>query len=134
MRANQTDSIFVRGGSTETTGRKNVAGALCYTAGLLTGILFLVLPAHRRNTAIRYHAFQAILFHVVWLASLLGEMTVAIFLPFSCSPLWIGLNLFLWGGGFSLWLALIWRTYHGRKPMLPVIGALADWAASQEEE
>ena len=35
----------------------NVASALCYVLGLITGILFLVLPPYNRNRSIRFHAF-----------------------------------------------------------------------------
>jgi uncharacterized membrane protein len=112
----------------------NVAGALCYVAGLLTGIIFLALPAYNRKTSVRFHALQSILFHVAWLALLLGEMILGIFLLFSLSLLFSALSLLVWGGGFGLWLYLIWKTYTGQKIMLPVIGALAEKQALGNED
>jgi len=38
----------------------NLAAALCYVLGLLTGILFLVLEPYNKNKLIRFHAFQSI--------------------------------------------------------------------------
>ena len=42
----------------------NMAAALCYLLGVLTGILFLVLAPYNQNRAIRFHAFQSIFFWV----------------------------------------------------------------------
>src|ERR1041385_3385183 len=42
----------------------NVAAALCYLLGLITGILFLVLEPYNKNKTIRFHAFQSIFFNV----------------------------------------------------------------------
>jgi hypothetical protein len=38
----------------------NVASALCYVLGLITGILFLVLSPYNQNKTVRFHAFQSI--------------------------------------------------------------------------
>src|ERR1700704_3330868 len=38
----------------------NVAGALCYALGLITGILFLVLAPYNKNPYVKFHAFQSI--------------------------------------------------------------------------
>src|SRR3954449_12938985 len=43
---------------------ENVAATLCYVLGLITGILFLVLPPYNRNPTIRFHAFQSIFLHL----------------------------------------------------------------------
>src|SRR4051795_2425149 len=42
----------------------NVAGALCYSLGFVTGILFLVLAPYNQNKTIRFHAFQSIFLNV----------------------------------------------------------------------
>src|ERR1700737_290496 len=44
----------------------NVAGALCYLFGLITGILFLVLAPYNKNGNKRFHAFQSIFLNVGW--------------------------------------------------------------------
>ena len=40
----------------------NVAGALCYLVGFITGVLFLVLEPYSKRPFVRFHAFQSILF------------------------------------------------------------------------
>src|SRR5260370_1287162 len=47
---------------------ENMACALCYLLGLLTGILFLVLEPYNKNRLIRFHAFQSIFLNVAWIA------------------------------------------------------------------
>src|SRR5579862_5337508 len=54
---------------------ENLACALCYVLGLLTGVLFLVLEPYNRNRLIRFHAFQSIF---LWLASLVCWIAVLI--------------------------------------------------------
>src|ERR1700731_1582662 len=44
----------------------NMAGALCYLFGFITGILFLVLAPYNQNRNIRFHAFQSIFLNVAW--------------------------------------------------------------------
>src|SRR5262245_39838113 len=39
----------------------NIAGALCYLVGPVTGILFLVLEPYNRKPTIRFHAWQSTL-------------------------------------------------------------------------
>ena len=43
---------------------ENVASALCYVFGLVSGIIFLVLAPYNQNKTIRFHAFQSIFMHV----------------------------------------------------------------------
>src|SRR5271165_2505039 len=44
----------------------NMAGALCYLFGFITGILFLVLAPYNQNREIRFHAFQSIFLNIAW--------------------------------------------------------------------
>src|ERR1700722_15082786 len=46
----------------------NMAGALCYLFGFITGILFLVLAPYNQNRNIRFHAFQSIFLNIAWIA------------------------------------------------------------------
>src|SRR5579864_2611988 len=50
----------------------NVAAALCYLAGLVTGIIFLVLAPYNQNSTIRFHAFQSIFASVAWFVLSIG--------------------------------------------------------------
>ena len=58
---------------------ENVAGALCYLFGLITGIIFLVIAPYNQNKFVRFHAFQSIFAHlaviVFWIAySIVGSI------------------------------------------------------------
>ena len=46
----------------------NTAGALAYLAGIVTGILFLVIDPYKSDRFVRFHAFQSIFFNVAWIA------------------------------------------------------------------
>ncbi len=41
---------------------ENVASALCYALGWITGIVFLVLAPYNQNRTVRFHAWQSIFF------------------------------------------------------------------------
>ena len=108
----------------------NVAGALCYLVGLITGVLFLALAPYNQSKFVRFHAFQSIFFNVAWIALWILEMIFSIvlhaILPFGIGLLFSLLGLVIWLGGFLIWLFLMYKAYSNEKFMLPVIGALAD--------
>jgi len=107
----------------------NVAATLCYALGLITGIIFLVLEPYSKNRNIRFHAFQSIFLHVLFIAiyivfGIVLHILVAMmgffgFLGFIFYPIF-GL------GGLCLWLYLLISTYQGKKIVLPIIGPLAE--------
>jgi uncharacterized membrane protein len=104
----------------------NVASALCYVLGLLTGILFLVLAPYNQNKTIRFHAFQSIFLNVAWFVIWFG---LGILLRGPLVLLWFVLGPVLGIGFFVLWLVLIIKTYQGAKMVLPVIGPIAEQQA-----
>src|SRR5690606_13668451 len=59
----------------------NVAGALCYVLGLITGIVFLVLAPYNQRKFVRFHAFQSIFFHVAFIVVMIAEMVIGAILP-----------------------------------------------------
>ena len=97
----------------------NVAGALCYLLGFITGIIFLVIDPYKSNRAVRFHAFQSIFLSVGWI---ILTTVIGIVLPlagyFIITPL---LTLAV----VAVWLFLMWKTYHNQKVVLPVVGELA---------
>jgi uncharacterized membrane protein len=101
---------------------ENVASALCYVLGLITGIIFLVLAPYNQNRTVRFHAFQSIFLHAsvivcyFVLGFLLGILRVVGM--FVIWPL-IGIGFFI------LWIYMIVSAYNGRMVELPVIGPLA---------
>jgi uncharacterized membrane protein len=112
---------------------ENVAGALCYLVGVLTGVLFLVIEPYSRNPAVRFHAFQSIF---AWIAAMIIGMVLSTVgyvigaLPFIG---WL-LNILLWLafslGVVVLWLLLMFKAYNKERFVLPVIGP---WAEKQAQ-
>jgi uncharacterized membrane protein len=99
---------------------ENVAGALCYVLGLITGILFLLLAPYNQNKTIRFHAFQSIFLNCAWIVLWIA---LSVILPFGVEAVFLPvLSL----AALILWIYLIWKTYEGKtKVVLPVIGEFA---------
>lgn len=97
----------------------NVAGALCYLFGLITGIIFLVLAPYNQNKLVRFHAFQSIFLNIAWIVLwvVLGLLTHGLII--FASPL-IAL------AGLVIWLYMMYTAFNDRKIKLPVIGDLAE--------
>jgi len=104
---------------------ENVASALCYVFGLVSGIIFLVLAPYNQSKTVRFHAFQSIFMHV-------GIIIVFIALGI-VSAMLHGLGIFGLGllypllslGSFLLWLYMMWSAYNNKMVVLPVVGELA---------
>jgi uncharacterized membrane protein len=107
----------------------NMAGALCYLVGFITGILFLVLTPYNQNREIRFHAFQSIFLNIAWIALWIVITIILIplrYIPFLGLFLSLILEAVLGLGGFILWLYMMFKTYNGEKIVLPVVGPLAE--------
>ena len=102
---------------------QNLAGALCYVLGLITGILFLVLAPYNQNKFVRFHAFQSIFFHAAWIVLWIAETMMAFVLPWYLMSL-IGMLLAL--GGLAIWLILMFKAYNNEMFKLPIVGDLAE--------
>ncbi len=107
----------------------NMAAALAYVLGAITGILFLVREPYKSNRFVRFHAMQSLLFSIacvilaivwsiVWgiLASVAGFWVLTIDLP---------LRLLIGLGIFCFWLFLMYQAYSQREYKIPYIGAIA---------
>lgn len=96
---------------------ENVAGALCYALGWITGVVFLMTEPS--NTFVRFHAWQSTIVFVglsiscVLLQSIpiLG-MLIAVFLVIPLSAI--------------LWLILMFKAYQGERFKLPLAGDMAE--------
>lgn len=94
----------------------NLAGLLCYLAGVITGVIFLIIE--KENRFVRFHAIQSIMvFVVIFVLSLV----------LSAIPLigWL-LSLLLSPVSLVLWIFLMWKAYQNEWFKLPVIGDLAE--------
>ena len=107
----------------------NLAAALCYLLGIVTGILFLVLEPYNKNRTIRFHAFQSIFFWVACVVlSIVLSIIFAIFVripvlgPLIALAMWPLFSLAL----LAVWLFLMYKAYNNEKFVLPIIGPLAE--------
>lgn len=105
----------------------NMAGALCYLFGLITGIIFLILSPYNRNRLVRFHAFQSIF---ATLALIVIEIVLGIFtavlwsvhLGVLVTVFWLVFRLAVFLG----WLYMMYMTYTNKKVVLPLVGPLAE--------
>lgn len=108
---------------------ENAAGALCYLAGLITGIIFLVIAPYNQSRTVRFHAFQSIFFNIAWIALWIVEMIISGVLAAIPVIGWIAgilLAMAIALGGLIVWLLLMWKAYNGDRLVLPVIGPMAE--------
>lgn len=104
------------GTKTSTGINENVAGLLCYLAGWITGLIFLLIE--KENLFVRFHAMQSII--------TFGGLTVlVIILSFIPMLGWILLSI-IWIVELVLWILLMIKAYQGEMYKLPVIGDLAE--------
>jgi len=112
---------------------ENVAGALCYLLGLITGIIFLVLAPYNQNRNVRFHAFQSIFFNVAMIVAWIGFMIVATILA-HIPILGAIIDLLIWVtlsiGWLIIWLMLMFKAYNNQRLTLPIIGAIAEKQAA----
>lgn len=95
----------------------NVAAALAYGVGWITGIIFLI--AEPNNSFVRFHALQSIVVFgalslltvVLQVIPFLGMM-IAVFLVIPLSAI--------------LWLVLMFKAYQGERFKLPIAGDMAE--------
>lgn len=115
----------------------NVAGALAYLFGALTGIIFYVLEPE--DEFVRFHAAQSIVvsvgFFVLAIATTIVTTVLGVFagtgttagVAFGLVSLVIGLLWLLVAlAGFGLWLFLMLRAYQGKKTRVPIAASIAN--------
>ena len=108
---------------------ENVAAALCYALGFLTGIVFLVLAPYNQNKLIRFHAFQAIFFHVALIVCYIAALILSfilVFIPVLGHILILLIYLALGLTAFGGWLFLMYKAYNREKFVIPVLGPIAE--------
>jgi uncharacterized membrane protein len=112
--------------STSTGIEPNVAAALSYVLGLITGVVFLVLE--KDNRFIRFHAAQSIAVSVIIIVVSIGVSLLSGILAFIPIFGWLVVLVLTMGltfGTFILWLLLMWRAYQGEEWELPIAGDFA---------
>ncbi len=96
----------------------NVAGLLCYVAGWISGIVFLIIE--KDSKFVKFHALQSI----VTFGILTVVQIILSFIPFIG---WVLVPL-VWILMVVLWIILMIRAYSGVMWKLPLVG---NWAEQQ---
>lgn len=111
----------------------NVAGLLCYVAGWITGIIFVVLE--KKSTFVKFHAWQSIMTFGVLTVAHLVLSTIPGAIAAATFPLSAGLAIFAsvmgWLIGvimFIFWIILMIQAGTGKIWKVPGAG---DWAEKQ---
>lgn len=106
-----------------------MAAALAYLAGVITGILFLVVDPFKADRFVRFHAFQSIFFNVAWIGLWIAWIIVGIVLGAITKGLFfiiqVPIDLLIMVGSFCLWAFLMYSASQGKTFKLPIIGAIA---------
>ena len=128
--------------ATSTTGSgldENVAGALSYLFGLLTGVVFFVVD--KENEFVRFHAAQSMVLNVAVIGvyivfSIVGAILSVLFFGdlFLTGGLLTGLlslltflvGTVLFVGVLALWVYLMYTAYKGRTVKLPIVDGFAE--------
>jgi uncharacterized membrane protein len=104
----------------------NVAGALAYVLGIITGVIFLVIE--KENRFVRFHAAQSIAVTIVLTVVSIGLSILSTALVFVPILGWIVaalLSVVLMFAVFVLWVLLMWRAYQGREWEVPIAAGIA---------
>lgn len=102
---------------------ENIAGALSYLIGPITGVAFFIID--RQRPFVRFHAVQSIGLTIVWVVLVVALMLVSAVLgviPVLGVLVSLLLNLGLAVIGFGLWLWLMYQAYQGKTWEIPGLG------------
>jgi uncharacterized membrane protein len=99
---------------------ENVAGALCYVLGWVTGIIFYIME--KENKTVRFHAVQSIIVFLPLMIIVGIFQVILLFIPFIGWAISGLISLLM----LILWLVLMFKAYQGEKFKLPVIGDIAE--------
>jgi len=107
---------------------ENVAGLLCYVAGWVSGLVFILIE--KENKIVRFHAMQSIV--------AFGAITVLLIIltTLGLMPV-IGilfdiLSIFAWILSVVLWIVLMVKAYQGTNFKLPWAGDFAQKLLEQK--
>ena len=112
------DRMTTRAGEGTKTGlRANVAAALSYVLGWVTGIIFLILE--RENRFVRFHAIQSIV--------VFGTLSLAVFAFSFIGVAGLILDAIVALLAIILWIELIARASAGQACSVPFASGIARW-------
>jgi uncharacterized membrane protein len=107
----------------------NVAGALAYLLGVITGVLFLVIDPFKNDRFVRFHAFQSIFVTLAWFVFwILWQIVYWTLTAISHGIFFLILapiSLLIAVAWFCLWVYLMYSAYQGKTFQVPIVGPLA---------
>ena len=103
-------------GKTSSGFDENLAGALSYSLGWVSGLVFYLVEP--QNAFVRFHAVQSMM--------VFGAASVAFLICLSIPLLGWLLSIFVFYGSAALWLLLMFKAYQGERFKLPVVGRMAE--------
>ncbi|RZN63147.1 DUF4870 domain-containing protein [Methanonatronarchaeum sp. AMET6-2] len=107
---------------------ENIAGALAYLLGFITGVILLVME--KDNQFVRFHAAQSTvvfagIFVLFILFSVLSMVLGFVGLGIITFVIWL-IGILVWLLALALWLYLMFTAYKGNKTRIPVAAGLAE--------
>ena len=103
--------------------RENLLGALTYFT-FLPALAFLLLDPYRKNSFLRYHSVQCLLF---WLISMAATVLVRLLVWPIVGPLFALFLITIAAlAALFTWIVLLVKAFQGERFRLPVIGDLAE--------
>ena len=98
----------------------NLASALCYLLGFISGVAFLVLEKHDHE--VRFHAYQSLATFGALFVLNAGLGVIPLIGPL--------VSVLLTPATLILWIVLLVKAFQGERLKLPVVG---DWAEEQAQ-
>ncbi|WP_058306506.1 DUF4870 domain-containing protein [Gracilibacillus massiliensis] len=115
MTEEKKEQVVEEKGKTSSGMTENVAGALTYVLGFITGIIFLLIE--KENRFVRYHAFQSI---ILWV----GFFILSFILGLIPILGWI-LSALMTPVGLIIWIYCMYQAYQGKEFQFPMVGKIA---------
>jgi len=109
-------------GKTSLNMEPNIAGLLCYLAGFVTGLIFILLE--KDNKFIRFHAMQSLIVSGAFFV--LRIVDTAFFYLFVPWPVRLAFNGILGLVALVFWIVLMVKAYQGEYFKLPIAGDIAE--------
>jgi uncharacterized membrane protein len=95
----------------------NVAAALAYAIGWITGVAFLI--SEHENKFVRFHAWQS----TITFGALSAVWFIGLAIPFLG---WLLSFVIVVPLSAILWLLLMFKAYQGERYKLPIVGDMAE--------
>lgn len=102
---------------------ENIAGALCYLLGWVTGLIFLIIE--KDNKFVRFHAMQSLIafgFLTAFNIFLLTFLLIPVIGKFVVFSIGSGISLLT----LFLWIFLMYKAYSKELYKLPIAGDIAE--------